>query len=292
MWIMLEFIINLKKKTMRFLKLKLSALFIATLSLALISCDSDDESSRIINLEARFIGNVEARTISFSNISNDAERYEWDFDNGNTSTLVNPVETFENGTYVVTLTAFDANGNSDTFQDTFVIDILTCTDETDENVDPANGDINWTFLDADNAFDAFGDIGGSITDNPVIDGVNASCNVYKYEKLVGCQTWSGVGVALATSIDFSATSNKTFTMKVLAETQLTEVTLRLEFMPFPDTEPSQERVATITQLGEWQELTFDFTDVPSGTFQSMIVYFERNATCDGDIYYFDDIIQQ
>jgi hypothetical protein len=81
-------------------------------------------------------------------------------------------------------------------------------------------------------------------------------------------------------------------MKVLAETQLTEVTLRLEFMAFPNTEPSQDRVASITQLGEWQELTFDFTDVPSGTFQSMIIYFERNATCDGDIYYYDDIIQQ
>ena len=63
-------------------------------------------------------------------------------------------------------------------------------------------------------------------------------------------------------------------------------------MAFPNTEPSQDRVASITQLGEWQELTFDFTDVPSGTFESVIIYFERNANCDGDVYYFDDLIQQ
>ena len=43
-------------------------------------------------------------------------------------------------------------------------------------------------------------------------------------------------------------------MKVLAETQVTEVTLRLEFMPFPNTEPSQDRVATITQVGSPQTL--------------------------------------
>lgn len=279
---------------MRFLKLKISVLFIAILSFSVISCENDDDNTVTINLEARFLGNVNLRTISFDNISNDAERYEWNFDNGNTSTLVNPVETFDNGTYNVTLTAFDIAGNADTFQQTFVIDVPICTDETSENIDPANGDINWTFLtdNIDTTFEAFGDTAGFIVDNPVLDAVNSSCKVERFEKTTGCQTFAGLGFALATPIDFSTTSNKTFTMKVLAEDQLTDVTLRLEFMPFPNTEPSQDRVANITELGEWQELTFDFTDVPSGTFQSMIIYFERNATCDGDVYYFDDIIQQ
>ena len=68
--------------------------------------------------------------------------------------------------------------------------------------------------------------------------------------------------------------------------------LNLFFDPFPDTEPSQERIASITQLGEWQELTFDFSGVNTGTYKSMIIYFERNAPCDGDVYYFDDIIQE
>lgn len=281
---------------MKIFKHKVKILSIAFLSMMLfIGCQQDDDVSVNINLDAKFLGSVNLRTITFTNISNDAESYSWDFGNGEMSTLVNPVITYsENGTYTVRLTAYDQNGNSSTFEDTFIIDALICDDETTENINPANGDLNWTFLttNGDATFDAFGDIGGSIVDNPVLGGVNNSCNVYKYEKLVGCQTWSGTGIALASSIDFSATTNKTFTMKVLAENQLTDVTLRLEFMPFPNTEPSQERVASITQLGEWQELTFDFTDVTSGTFQSMIVYFERNANCDGDVYYFDDIIQQ
>lgn len=280
---------------MRVLKQYFSILFISFLSLTIVGCEDDDDSTVVINLEAKFISNINVRTISFINVSNDAVDYFWDFDNGMTSTLAEPTVTYENnGSFTVTLTAFDVNGTSDTFQETFVFDIPICEDETDENINPANGDLNWTFLSTDGSatFDAFGDIGGSLVDNPVLDAVNPSCNVYKYDKTTGCQTWSGVGVALASSIDFSTTSNKVFKMKVLAENQLTDVTMRLEFMPFPDTEPSQERIASITQMGVWQELTFDFSDVPSGTFESLIIYFDRNAPCDGDVYYFDDIIQQ
>ena len=278
-----------------FKRLNLSALLIVFLSVTLTTCESDDENvSQRSVLEANFISTVEARTVSFVNISNDATSFMWDFGNGTTSTLVDPVVTFDNGTFDVTLTAYDDNGNSATHQETFVIDVPICVEETTENLDPANGDINWTFLttNGDATFDAFGGTAGFIVTNPVIDNVNESCNVQRFEKTSGCETFAGLGIGLDNPIDFSTTTNKTFTMKVLAETQLTEVTLRLEFMAFPDTEPSQDRVASITELGEWQELTFDFTDVPTGTFQSVIIYFERNATCDGDIYYFDDIVQQ
>ncbi|MGC1472930.1 MAG: PKD domain-containing protein [Psychroserpens sp.] len=278
---------------MRFLNQKISLLFVVLASLTFGSCEDNDDGIPLIGLEAKFITSINARTIEFINISNDATTFSWDLGNGTTTTLVNPTETYDNGTYTVTLTAFDGNGNSETFQDTFIIDVEICDDEVAENTDPANGDLNWTFLTAgDNTFSAFGNTAGFIVDNPVLDNVNSSCNVQRFEKTTGCETFAGLGIALDTPLDFSATTSKTFTMKVLAETQITEVTLRLEFMAFPNTEPSQDRVASITQLGEWQELTFDFTDVPSGTFQSMIIYFERNATCDGDIYYFDDIIQQ
>ncbi len=113
----------------------------------------------------------------------------------------------------------------------------------------------------------------------------------QFTKTTGCETFAGLGAELATALDFAVITNKVFTMKVLAETQVTDVTLRIERLPFPDTEPSQDRVASITEVGVWQELTFDFSDVTTGTFKSMIIYFERNAECDGDIYYFDDIIQ-
>ncbi|WP_299110698.1 PKD domain-containing protein [uncultured Winogradskyella sp.] len=275
---------------MKSLKYKIALLSIIILSSSIISCEDNDSGVSLLGLEARFLAEVQSSTITFTNISNDATSYMWNFGNGDTSTLVNPVVTFDNGTYNVTLTAYDDNGNSDIFSETFTIDC-----ETSENIDPANGNLNWTFFTVsdDTTFDAFGNTAGFIVENPVIDAVNSSCSVQRYEKTAGCFTFAGLGVGFDTPIDFSLPeTGKTFTMKVLAETQLTDVTLRLEFMPFPNTEPSQDRVASITQLGEWQELTFDFTDVPSGTFQSMIIYFERNAPCDGDIYYFDDIIQQ
>lgn len=169
-----------------------------------------------------------------------------------------------------------------------------CTTETLENIDPANGDLNWTFKtnDEDHTFGAFGNISSSIVANPLAEGINTSCSVDQYIKTAGCETWSGVGVELATALDFTSTStNKVFKMKVLAENQLTDVTLRLERLPHPDVDPAIEVVASITEVGVWQELTFDFSGTSTGTYKSMIIYFDRNQPCDGDVYYFDDLMQ-
>ena len=275
---------------MKFLKYKITllSLFLLTLT-TFTSCEDNESGVNLIGLEAKFITEITAQTIAFVNASSNATSFSWNFDNGTVSNLVNPVVTFNNGTYTVVLTAYDDNGNSETFEQTFIIDC-----ETTENLDPANGNLNMTFLNAnqDATFDAFGNIGGGIVINPVSDAVNSSCSVFNYTKITGCELWSGAGYLLNTTLDFSTMTNKVFKMKVLAETQLTDVTLLLEFLPFPNNNPFQARVASITQLGEWQELTFDFSDVNSGTFKNMIVYFERNAACDGDVYYFDDITQE
>ncbi|MFK7746888.1 MAG: PKD domain-containing protein [Kordia sp.] len=277
---------------MKFLKYKIALLALVVFSSTMFtSCEDDNESGiTLVGLEAKFIKEIDSKTISFINVSNSATSYSWDLGDGTNSSLENPVNKYLNGTYTVILTAYNDNGDSSVFQETFTID--GCVEETSENNDPANGDLNWTFLSDDTTFDAFGDIGGAVVSNPVLDNVNNSCFVQIYDKTAGCQTWSGVGVELATALDFSTITNKTFKMKVLAQTQVTDVTLRLEFMPFPNVNPFQERIATITQVGEWQELSFDFTNVNSGTFKSMIIYFDRNAPCDGDVYYFDDITQE
>jgi hypothetical protein len=203
------------------------------------------------------------------------------------------------GTFKSMIIYFERNANCD--GDVYYFDDITqvagsapiCTPEASENINPASGDINWTFKtnSIPTTFEAFGNTTGAIVANPVLGGINNSCNVEKFTKTAGCETWSGLGTTLATALDFGVITKKVFKMKVLAQTQTTAVTLRLEKLPFPDTEPSQDRVANITQVGIWQELTFDFSNVTSGTFKSMIIYFERNANCDGDVYYFDDITQ-
>ena len=275
---------------MKFLKSKITLLALMLVSLATFtSCEDNESGVTLIGLEAGFIAEVRAQTISFVSTSNDATSLSWNFGNGTTSTVSNPTVTFANGSYTVTLTATDAMGNTDTFSEDFVINC-----ESAENLDPANGDLNWTFLNSGGnaAFDAFGNIGGGIVLNPVEDAVNSSCSVFLYNKIAGCEVWSGAGYVLNTSLDFSTMTSKIFKVKVLAETQLTDVTLLLEFEPFPNNNPFVQRTATITQLGQWQELTFDFSSVNSGTFRNIVIYFERNAPCDGDVYYFDDIIQE
>ena len=279
---------------MKFLKYKISLLSLALVTLTMfVSCEDNESGVVLIDLEARFITEMpDSRSVSFINASNGATSYMWDLGDGTTATSADVTRRYVNGTYTVMLTAYDENGNTSTFQEDIVID--GCVDEAGENIDPGNGDLNWTFLNSGGnaTFDAFGNIGGAIVPNPVLDNVNRSCFVQIYEKTPGCEVWSGVGIELATALDFSTITNKTFKMKVLAQNQITDVTLRLEFMPFPNVNPFQERIASITQVGQWQELTFDFTNVNAGTFKSMIIYFERNAPCDGDIYYFDDITQE
>ncbi|WP_170063238.1 PKD domain-containing protein [Polaribacter porphyrae] len=273
---------------------KVSIISLSLLSILLInSCEDngDNNSSALGAVEARFTRVQEGKTITFINISENATSYLWDFGDGTTSTLIEPVKKYLNGTYTIKLTATNENGSS-TVEDSILID--GCVDETAENIDPANGPLNWTFLNANGnaSFDAFGNIGGGIVTNPKLDAVNSSCNVFSYTKAIGCETWSGAGYVLNTSLDFSTMSEKIFKLKVYAETQITDVTLLLEFQPFPNNNPFEQRLASITQVGEWQELTFDFSNVNTGTFKNIVIYFERGAACDGDVYYFDDLIQQ
>ena len=278
---------------MKHLIKKISIFSLVIFSLVFASCEGDNDVETVDQtLVARFTRTINAKTITFINISENATSYVWDFGDGTTSTLINPVKTYLNGNYTVTLTAKNTNGESSTFSDSFIID--GCVDETSKNIDPANGSLNWTFFNENGnaSFDAFGNIGGGIVNNPVLDAVNSSCNVFAYTKATGCETWSGAGAVLNTPLNFATIQNKIFKIKVLAETQVTEVTLLLEENPFPNNNPFIQRVATITEIGKWQELSFDFSDVNSGTFKNMVIYFERNGVCDGDVYYFDDITQE
>ncbi len=177
---------------------------------------------------------------------------------------------------------------------TFYIDdirqVVTGCNEIDTESFSAASGLNFTM--ATESFGAFGNIASDIVANPSVSGINTSCNVNSYMKTAGCETWSGTGYLLKTAIDFGTTTKKKFKLKVYAVDQVTTVTLRLERLAFPDVTPFAERTATITATGVWQELTFDFSDITdSNTYKSMIIYFERDSACDGDKYYFDDLVQ-
>ncbi len=170
---------------------------------------------------------------------------------------------------------------------------LDCTAELEENIDPAQGDINWTFKtnDIEHSFEPFGNISSQIVVNPNTTGINASCNVQNYIKTAGCETWSGVGKGLTNAIDLTTSPNKVFKLMVYGEAKTTKVTLQLEFEPFPNTDPLVAIDQEMTKVGEWEELTFDFSAHSDKTFKSIIVYFDRDNTCDDAVYYFDNLKQ-
>jgi len=115
--------------------------------------------------------------------------------------------------------------------------------------------------------------------------------VQSYIKSAGCETWSGVGKPLTNAIDLTSAPNKAFKLMVYGESKTTTVTLQLEFEPFPNTDPLVAINQDMTKVGEWEELTFDFSAHSDKTFKSIIVYFDRDNACDDAVYYFDNLKQ-
>lgn len=68
----------------------------------------------VYDLAAAYAHSISGTTVIFTNKSSlKAKTYSWNFGDGNTSTLKDPVHTYTNkGVYTVTLTAYDSNGCS------------------------------------------------------------------------------------------------------------------------------------------------------------------------------------
>ena len=59
------------------------------------SCDDNESGVDFVGFEARFVSDVNNRTVTFINLSNEATSFVWDFGDGTTSTFVNPVKTYD-----------------------------------------------------------------------------------------------------------------------------------------------------------------------------------------------------
>ncbi len=110
------------------------------LAVSFLGCEEDDEI-RLPDVVAgfTFTVNTTTGTVVFINISEEATKFEWDFGDGTTSTLNNPIKTYEAGTYTVTLTASNSAGASSTVED----DVTVTIEDTDPEFDSGlltNGD--------------------------------------------------------------------------------------------------------------------------------------------------------
>ena len=93
------------------------------ISLALASCDDDESGPQMpIAIFEYEVSDDNSGTVTFENISVEAESYEWDFGDGSgTSTDEHPVYRFStSGVFHVRLVAKNANGTDDTKRDIMV----------------------------------------------------------------------------------------------------------------------------------------------------------------------------
>ena len=95
------------------------------------------------------VANPEAGdTIWFSNESSHSKRFEWDFGDGGTSKLENPINIYqEAGIYLIKLTAYNESGNSFNSQSVTIFETtilgLNCYDST--GVNPLSGATIWVY---------------------------------------------------------------------------------------------------------------------------------------------------
>lgn len=145
-----------------------------------------------------------------------------------------------------------------------------------------------TIIDFEGTPPTFNDFNGSMTqviDNPDASGINTSSKVA--ENVVPAET-SFAGVFIPEQ-SVSLADGKTFTMQVWSP--MTDLPVLLKFEEGDG--DNVERVATFTgDPGEWQELTFDFSDVDDFTYAAITVFMNFNVVADEEMTFYWDNVQQ
>lgn len=88
------------------------------------SCESEEEVTEVAQLKADFTQTINQgdAEVTFFNLSTSALSYQWNFGDGTSSTLINPVKRYDmGGTYTVVLTVTNGD-DTDTFQDDIFIE--------------------------------------------------------------------------------------------------------------------------------------------------------------------------
>lgn len=101
-------------------------LMISMFSILLIACNKDNDEQAEPIPEANFLQDrnyvEKGELVTFTNTSTNAVEYEWNFGNGESSTLSNPTISYEeSGNYTVKLIAFNSDGLSNMFTSNVVV---------------------------------------------------------------------------------------------------------------------------------------------------------------------------
>ncbi|SEC77072.1 PKD domain-containing protein [Tenacibaculum sp. MAR_2009_124] len=248
--------------------IKLLSIFLLIISFS--ACEEEDAVLPTVKSGFTYTVNQEIGLVKFINTSENADRYEWDFGDGNTSTEINPSKTYETGEYTVTLKATHSSGASNTFEDKVYINI------------PVPVRLPITFDDANVKYDEVSLFNGTafeVVDNPDASGANATAS--KVGKLTNSgANWEGFFYDLDAAVDL--TTDKTIKMTVWADASV-PVLLKLE----EGTAAAVEMAVTHGGTG-WEELIFTFDSAAS--YNRLTVFVDGPGTSAG-AFYFDNIMQ-
>lgn len=122
-----------------------------------------------------------------TNLSTNGVSYNWDFGDGNTSTLTNPSHVYNGaGTYTITLFADDGNGNTDWYDIDVVISSLPIVSFNLQPTASNNTPITLTASPPGGTFSGVGVIFNAF--NPSIAGPGLHPITYTYSNANGCTT--------------------------------------------------------------------------------------------------------
>jgi len=120
--------------------------------------------------------------------------------------------------------------------------------------------------------------------NPSKTGINTSDNVGKTVSAV--ESWEGIVNAVPLpKIDF--TGRQIFKMKVLSP-RIANTLIKLEYSA-DKANVHKEVYCNTTKTGQWEELSFDFSNTPSGVYDNIVIFFDIFGTTAGETWYFDDL---
>lgn len=133
-------------------------------------------------------------------------------------------------------------------------------------------------------FNGFGGTAFQVVDNPDASGINTSAKVGEYVK--GTEgNWAGIETALESPLDFS--TNTLIKYKVYSPVA-GRALFKLESTD--GTATPVEVFADVTKTNEWEELTFDFSEAASGTYDKIAMFLDFDNN-NGGTFYIDDIRQ-
>ena len=248
---------------------KIKQVSILILAISFIGCEDDD--AVLPKLTAGFTHTIDADTgtVTFINTSVNASSYAWDFGDESTSTLINPVNVYAEGTYTIVLVASNVAGAIDTFTDEITISI------------PEIATLPITFDGENTTYDptVFDGTSFEIVTNPDLSGTNA------VESKVGAITNSGAtyeGLFFELGAAVNLSSDQSIKMNFWADAPI-DVLLKLEDGTAGDTEDTASHTGT-----GWEELMFTFNS--SASYPKLTLFVDGAGTTAG-IFYFDDVTQ-